>query len=234
MYLEFYNNRITIVEGTRSQIYFGGILIDYSFDLLSLSFYAILFVFEICYLTMDLFNETNDNMVILIPRYGKKSVIYREQIIKLVVRDCILVFVNYFMFVLLEQEFNPMQDVKIIILLLIENLFLQMISYLFSFLKDSIIGYIVSFGSFFIPIMTCGFYYSIGKELWKMGHYSLLHIPLFNWHNKLVLLYLEEKYEWTANNIDLLGFKTCCLVSIILMVIMIGIGEFFCEKKQVL
>ena len=66
VYLGFHNSLVTITEGVRSQIYFGGILIDHSFDLISLSFFAILFILEICYLTMDLFNDANDNMVILL------------------------------------------------------------------------------------------------------------------------------------------------------------------------
>ena len=75
VYLGFHNSLVTITEGVRSQIYFGGILIDHSFDLISLSFFAILFILEICYLTMDLFNDANDNMVILLPRYEKKQII---------------------------------------------------------------------------------------------------------------------------------------------------------------
>ena len=70
-------------------------------------------------------------------------------------------------------------------MLLIEIFHLQMISYLFSFWKDSIIGYIVAFIVFFIPVMVCGFYFSMGNVIWKIWHYSLLHIPLFNWHNSL-------------------------------------------------
>lgn len=80
VYLGFHNSLVTITEGVRSQIYFGGILIDHSFDLISLSFFAILFILEICYLTMDLFNDANDNMVILLPRYGKKHIIYKDEI----------------------------------------------------------------------------------------------------------------------------------------------------------
>mgnify|MGYP006938611311 CR=1 FL=1 len=38
VYLGFHNSLVTITEGVRSQIYFGGILIDHSFDLISLSF----------------------------------------------------------------------------------------------------------------------------------------------------------------------------------------------------
>ena len=41
VYLGFHNSLVTITEGVRSQIYFGGILIDHSFDLISLSFFAI-------------------------------------------------------------------------------------------------------------------------------------------------------------------------------------------------
>ena len=37
VYLGFHNSLVTITEGVRSQIYFGGILIDHSFDLISLS-----------------------------------------------------------------------------------------------------------------------------------------------------------------------------------------------------
>ena len=81
VYLGFHNSLVTITEGVRSQIYFGGILIDHSFDLISLSFFAILFILEICYLTMDLFNDANDNMVILLPRYGKKHIIYKDILI---------------------------------------------------------------------------------------------------------------------------------------------------------
>lgn len=49
VYLGFHNSLVTITEGVRSQIYFGGILIDHSFDLISLSFFAILFILEICF-----------------------------------------------------------------------------------------------------------------------------------------------------------------------------------------
>ena len=40
VYLGFHNSLVTITEGVRSQIYFGGILIDHSFDLISLSFFT--------------------------------------------------------------------------------------------------------------------------------------------------------------------------------------------------
>ncbi len=36
VYLGFHNSLVTITEGVRSQIYFGGILIDHWFDLLYL------------------------------------------------------------------------------------------------------------------------------------------------------------------------------------------------------
>ena len=234
VYLGFYNNQVTIAQGVRSQIYFGGILIDYSFDIISLSFYVILFILEICYLTMDLFNETNDNLIILLARYKKNNVIYKEMLIKVLIRNCVLLLTNYIMFVLVERTSNWGQDIKIIFMLLIEIFSLQIVSYLFSFWKDSIIGYIVAFSIFFIPIMMCGFYYSIVNNIWRMGHYSMLHIPIFNWHNKLILYYVEENYEWTTSSIDLLDFKICCIISIILSIILIWIGKILCDKKQVL
>lgn len=234
VYLGFHNNLVTITEGVRTQVYFGGILIDYSFDLISLSFYVILFILEICYLTMDLFNEANDNMVILLPRYEKNSTIYREILVKIILRDSIVVVSNYVMFLFVEHTFNGREDFKVIFTLLIEIFLLQMISYLFSFWKDSIIGYVVAFIVFFIPVMMCGFYYSMGNDIWQMGHYSLLHIPLFNWHNKLVIYYVEESYEWTTSNIDLLNFKISCLISIVASVVLVWIGKILCEKKQIL
>ena len=40
VYLGFHNSLVTITEGVRSQIYFGGILIDHSFDLISCLLYT--------------------------------------------------------------------------------------------------------------------------------------------------------------------------------------------------
>lgn len=234
VYLGFHNSLVTITEGVRSQIYFGGILIDHSFDLISLSFFAILFILEICYLTMDLFNDANDNMVILLPRYGKKHIIYKDILIKMILRDCIVVVSDYLFFLFVEHTSNGLEDFKVIFMLLIEIFHLQMISYLFSFWKDSIIGYIVAFIVFFIPVMVCGFYFSMGNVIWKIWHYSLLHIPLFNWHNKLIIYYVEENYEWNTSNIDLLNFKSSCLISVISSAVLVWIGKFLCEKKQIL
>ena len=139
VYLGFHNSLVTITEGVRSQIYFGGILIDHSFDLISLSFFAILFILEICYLTMDLFNDANDNMVILLPRYGKKHIIYKDILIKMILRDCIVVVSDYLFFLFVEHTSNGLEDFKVIFMLFIEIFHLQMISYFFSFWKDSII-----------------------------------------------------------------------------------------------
>ena len=127
VYLGFHNSLVTITEGVRSQIYFGGILIDHSFDLISLSFFAILFILEICYLTMDLFNDANDNMVILLPRYGKKHIIYKDILIKMILRDCIVVVSDYLFFLFVEHTSNGLEDFKVIFMLLIEIFHLQMI-----------------------------------------------------------------------------------------------------------
>ena len=74
----------------------------------------------------------------------------------------------------------------------------------------------------------------MGNVIWKIWHYSLLHIPLFNWHNKLIIYYVEENYEWTTSNIDLLNFKSSCLISVISSAVLVWIGKFLCEKKQIL
>ena len=113
---------------------------------------------------MDLFNDANDNMVILLPRYGKKHIIYKDILIKMILCDCIVVVSDYLFFLFVEHTSNGLEDFKVIFMLLIEIFHLQMISYLFSFWKDSIIGYIVAFIVFFIPVMVCGFYFSMGTN----------------------------------------------------------------------
>ena len=142
------NSLVTITEGVRTNIFWGNTNRSL-FDLISLSFFAILFILEICYLTMDLFNDANDNMVILLPRYGKKHIIYKDILIKMILRDCIVVVSDYLFFLFVEHTSNGLEDFKVIFMLLIEIFHLQMISYLFSFWKDSIIGYIVAFIVFF-------------------------------------------------------------------------------------
>ena len=66
----------------------------------------------------------------------------------------------------------------------------------------------------------------MGNVIWKIWHYSLLHIPLFNWHNKLIIYYVEENYEWTTSNIDLLNFKSSCLISVISSAVLVWIDTF--------
>ena len=51
VYLGFHNSLVTITEGVRSQIYFGGILIDHSFDLISLLRFCLSLRFGILQLT---------------------------------------------------------------------------------------------------------------------------------------------------------------------------------------
>ncbi len=72
--------------------------------------------------------------------------------------------------------------------------------------------------------MVCGFYFQ-WEIIWKIWHYSLLHIPLFN-YNKLIIYYVEENYEWTTSNIDLLNFKSSCLISVISSAVLVWIGKF--------
>lgn len=67
----------------------------------------------------------------------------------MILRDCIVVVSDYLFFLFVEHTSNGLEDFKVIFMLLIEIFHLQMISYLFSFWKDSIIGYIVAFIVFF-------------------------------------------------------------------------------------
>lgn len=119
VYLGFHNSLVTITEGVRSQIYFGNTNRSFVWPYIFIIF-AILFILEICYLTMDLFNDANDNMVILLPRYGKKHIIYKDILIKMILRDCIVVVSRLFVFSFVEHTSNGLEDFKVIFMLLIE------------------------------------------------------------------------------------------------------------------
>ena len=44
----------------------------------------------VSYTHLDVYKRQNDNMVILLPRYGKKHIIYKDILIKMILRDCIV------------------------------------------------------------------------------------------------------------------------------------------------
>lgn len=109
----------------------------------------------------------------------------------MILRDCIVVVSDYLFFLFVEHTSNGLEDFKVIFMLLIEIFHLQMISYLFSFWKDSIIGYIVAFIVFFIPVMVCGFYFQ-----WEMlyGKFGIIPCYIFLYLIGITsLLYIMSK-----------------------------------------
>ena len=225
---------VIILNGFYSQLFFGGLFVDYSFDIISLSFQTLIYIYEICYLTVDITCSVNANLTLLLPRYGKLSRIYIKTLIYILCRNTILIAVNYILYLITCHQSVLPQDLKIMVLLWIELFTFQLLSYLLCLWKSSISGYIISYIILFLPIMICGFNYSMGNDNWTIGGYSVFHCCIFNWHNSITVNYLDYAYEYSVSCAPNLSSRTSCYISIILCSFLMLLGNIICKRKEIL
>lgn len=219
-YVNYYllgEENIIVLKGTMSQLYFGGVPIDYGFDMFVLAFHMMIFVLESIVLPSEVYNGVMENLDILISRCSKKSKLFAKFVGVILQMDIIVALLNYSLFCICTKSSPCIQDVAVLGMLLISIVSYQMLYFAIGFISKSEFSYLWTFLMHFIPITFIGFSYANGKELWNCGRFFVLHCCIYNWYNALEINYPLYELVWkmpcfTLEFSYIIGIMVCTLL----------------------
>ena len=155
-YVEYYlfpEEVIKISNNDFCQLVFGGIPLEYSFDMIVVSIHMILIVLETIVIIYDLFNGLMDNMDILLSRVDNRKKMYWIFLSEVVKRDLMLMCFNYIFFLGFAGKLSDIEDSILILSLFMLIFSLQLIYFILGFLFKNVFGYIVMLLLYFGPIL---------------------------------------------------------------------------------
>lgn len=236
-YVEYYlfaGERVELSSGGRCQLFFGGIPVEYGFDMIVVSVHMIIIVLETIILPSDVYNGLMDNMVILICRAPNRKKIYDIFVRQIIKRDIFLVVFDYILFYGLTGCFPCMNDIAVMVMLLTLILSLQFIYFILGFLTKSVFSYVWIILIYFLPVLFVGFSYTNGKDIWKIGKFFWGQYSTYNWFHKLTVRYIEYNVVWESvfYEIDIKG--VCSVIGILMCLILFYIGRKCFKRIQML
>lgn len=180
------------------QLYFGGVFLEYSFDLIAVSVSMLAVFLETVVLSADLLGGLLDNVYVLLARVGKRKTLYRLFIRHLLKRNILLLFLEFIWFLLLERQLPTTAMFPVLgadFLLLTGLDFLCVICRLF--FKNEF-SYVLVLLAYFFPILVMGFGYAFEKPFWTIGNKLPLQWGLYNWYFPVTYQTAADPVSWTA------------------------------------
>ena len=236
-YIEYYlfpEEGMKISHNDLCQLFFGGIPLEYSFDMIVISIHMIIIVLEVIVISYDLFNGLIDNIDILLSRVEKRKKMYWIFLSEVIKRDLILVCCNYLFFLVFVRKIPNIDDGIVMFSLFLLIFSLELIYFIFGFIFKNVFGYIVMLLFYFAPLLFIGFSFANGYSIWKVGQYFVLQYGNYNWFHKIFALYTEYDWEWESIVFTINFEYMSIIVQIFISMILLYIGQESFKKIRVI
>ncbi len=184
--------------GHLCQLYFGGICIEYAFDVVTISIHMILVLLEVVILTADLYHGLLENLDVLVSRMDSRRKLYRYFFHSILYRNVIVLLVEYLLFFTANRALPTSADLAILLSFFAQLLLLQLTYFAIGFFFHTTYGYMWTIGFYFLPITFIGFCYSYEREGWKIGRYFSYHYVNYNWYHQIGILDTEWNIPWES------------------------------------
>ena len=242
-YVNYYllNGEDALVKGNGLiQLYFGGLLIEQSFDIIAVSLQMLIIILETVVLVSDLHNGLLENLDILVCRVTSKSILYKNFLGQVLIRNIILVIFNYVLFMLFEKTEPSFLEFSVLVIYFLQIILLELVYFTIDFTFKIVYGYVFMLLIYFAPIIFVGFMYANGSNLWQMGKTFFFHYIIFNWFHGLEVKYTESDIEWetisltiTSSN-NMMNSLIQIFVPIILVICLYTTGKIYFQKSEII
>lgn len=229
----FGGEEILISETGIFQLYFGGLLLEQSFDLIAISLQMLIILLETVVLVSDLHNGMIENLAILICRVSNKKKLYRNFIRHILLRDMLLVTFDYVLFLLLEQTMPDIAQIHILLTHFLLIVLLELIYFTLDFVFKIVYGYVFMLLIFFSPIIFIGFMYATGNDLWQIGKNFVFQYGIYNWFHGLTIVYVENDIKWNVISYHI----NCFIPFFAIAMLFLGlytIGKLYFQKLEII
>lgn len=190
--------------GSEIQLYFGGITVDGSLNILMLAAYLLMIVIEVIAVNQDVM-EGFDNWELLVVRFKNRGAMFGYLTGQMAVSACFLTVSNYVLYLFLLQRGPCVQDIVIV---LYELLLIWMLDYIYFLLlciwKNSAV-YVIAVILFLLPVLYVGFLYAAGTGFWETGKYYILLRSIYNYTQPMQMEYTDMGYVYQTVVFDLKG-----------------------------
>ena len=236
----FGGEEILITETGTFQLYFGGLLLEQSFDLIALSLQMLIVILETVMLVSDLHNGMIENIDILICRVSNKRGLYRNFIGQVMLRNMILIAFDYSLFVLLEKTKPCSVQISILLTLFLQIVLLELVYFTIDFAFKIVYGYIFMLLLYFSPVIFIGFMYANGSDLWHIGKRFWFQYGIYNWFHNLSVVYVESSVKWDTVSYQITDSNTIInlflpsFVTVILSLCLYAGGKICFQKSEII
>ena len=236
----FGGEEVLITETGIFQLYFGGLLLEQSFDLISISLQMLIVILETVALVSDLHNGTIENLDILICRVSNRGVLYRNLIGQVMLRNMILIAFDYSLFMLLEKTKPCSVQISILMMLFLQIVLLELVYFTIDFAFGIVYGYIFMLLFHFSPVIFIGFMYANGSDLWCIGKRFWFQCGIYNWFHSLSVVYVESGVKWDTIAYQMTDSNTVAnlvlpfFVTAILSLCLYAAGKICFQKTEII
>lgn len=218
------------------QLYFGGLLLEQSFDLIAISLQMLIVILETVILVSDLHNGMIENLGILICRVSNKRILYQNFIVQVMLRNIILVTFDYGLFMMLEKTITGFAQIYILSAFFLQIMLLELIYFTLDFAFKIVYGYVLMLLLYFLPIIFIGFMYANGNDLWLLGKRLWLQNGIYNWFHDLSVVYVESGVKWDAVSYKTFGSNDFMsfFITAILSLCLYTVGKICFQKSEII
>ncbi|MDR2042895.1 MAG: hypothetical protein LBQ15_00705 [Clostridium sp.] len=218
------------------QLYFGGLPISASFDLVMVSLQLAVVAVEVVLLNEEIMTGIFDNLELLLCRAARKRGIFGDLFALYLFHALFVTGVGYLGFLAVEGCRPAAADMGILLSEVGLILVLACLYLILRCLLKNSLAYLGVLLIYVTPILLTGFLYGEGKGGWVNGKYFLLNDLIYNYTHGLELRYPAYGYTFLPPVLDLgtvsVGAEILARCAVLLLFAVLG-GKLF-QKYSVI
>ena len=216
------------------QLYFGGITIDNSFNIETISIYCILMLIIVVVINGSYLFELVSNDYMILCRAGSRKRLFKLITYRALKQNMIIIFINYLLYLAMEREPPAFNDA----LILYTEIGLSFTLFLISFSLIKVTGnkesYIIIFCVFLLFITLTGSIHYKASELPDWWNLSIFPYLIYNYSHPVISSYIydgaafeEASYKISCGS-NLIHFE--CVTAIVIIAYLIC-KKIYCVRK---